>query len=589
MRETLAITEETMPVLLKRLGYDKPVEAGKPEQNHNRHSGGSFDIDAFLTRHNVEVKSDVAHDGGRKLILAECVFNPDHKAPDAAIFVSADGKLGHKCHHNSCAGLGWKEVREKLDPKAGRKRKPQAAAKPKTRSADGDDAADLRMPESRTDLALAGMFSNEHGENVRWCDPWQKWLTWDKRHWRMDSERRVEALAKVLAEQIWAEVGRLLPDVSGDVATELVRFAKATASTRGISNFLSLARSETGIPILPESLDSHPWLLCCNNGTIDLRTGELLPHNRNHLITKLAPHDYHPGAACPLWETFLADIFAQNEGMIRFLQRLLGSALVGQVIEHVLPIFYGKGANGKSVLLEVILYVLGEDYGCKAAPDLLLAKRNDGHPTERADLHGKRLIACVETEENRRLAEGLVKELTGGDTIKARRMREDFWSFKPSHTAILITNHKPVVRGTDLGIWRRLRLIPFTVTIAADKQDKRLAEKLQAEASGILRWLVDGCLAWQMDGLGEPEEVVEATAGYRSEMDVLAEFMGDCCTTGAAFKVRAGDLYGAYVKWCEGRGEHPQSGRAFGTAMTERGYERHKNNGIWYLDIGLTQ
>ena len=141
--------------------------------------------------------------------------------------------------------------------------------------------------------------------------------------------------------------------------------------------------------------------------------------------------------------------------MVRFLQRLFGSALVGQVIEHVLPILWGKGANGKSVLVETMLHVFGPDYGCKAASDLLLAKRIDSHPTERADLHGKRLVACVETDENRRLAEGLVKELTGGDTIKARRMREDFWSFKPQHTALLVSNHKPEVRGTDNGIWRR--------------------------------------------------------------------------------------------------------------------------------------
>ena len=197
-------------------------------------------------------------------------------------------------------------------------------------------------------------------------------------------------------------------------------------------------------------------------------------------------------------------------------------------------------------------------------------------------------MVCVETDENRRLAEGLVKELTGGDTIKARRMREDFWSFKPSHTAILITNHKPEVRGTDNGIWRRLRLLPFTVTIPDAEQDKQLTEKLKAEARGILRWCVEGCLAWRNEGLGEPVEVTAATADYRGAMDVLAAFISERCVLDPQSKVRADDLYQAYVSWCASHGETAKSGRAFGTAMTERGdFERFHSNGTWYRGIGL--
>lgn len=453
----------------------------------------------------------------------------------------------------------------------------------------GESALDLRNASARTDIANAKRLVALHGDNLRWCDPWANWLVWDGRRWAMDNQRRAEAAAKEVSQAIWDSTGELLPDVGGDMATELVRFAKATAGAKGVANMLSLARSETNIPILPDSLDSHAWLLNCKNGVVDLRTGKRTPHDRGHYLTKLAPHDYVQGAEgeCPLFEEFLATIFADNGPMIRFVQRLFGCALVGQVIEHALPIFYGKGANGKSVLIETMLYVFGDDYACKAASDLLLAKRNEAHPCERADLHGKRLVACVETDENRQLAEGLVKELTGGDTIKARRMRENFWSFKPQHTAILVSNHKPEVRGTDNGIWRRLRLVPFVVTIPLDQQDKRLAEKLQAEACGILRWCVDGCLAWQREGLGEPAEVMAATADYREQMDVLAAFLADCCEVGPLYKVKAAELYAAYVKWCEGAGEKPKGNRVFGETMTEREFERRTSNGTWYFGVGL--
>jgi len=352
---------------------------------------------------------------------------------------------------------------------------------------------------------------------------------------------------------------------------------------------LALARSEASIPILPEAMDTDPWLLNCSNGTVDLRNGTIRQHRQSDYITKLVPHDYVPGAEadCPLFEQFLLRIFDGNAAMIGFLQRLFGYSLVGQVIEHILPIFWGKGANGKSVLIEITLFVFGPDYSCKAVSDLLLAKSGNAHPIERADLHGKRFIACVETDENRRLAEGLVKELSGGDTIKARRMREDFWSFKPSHTAVLVTNHKPEVRGTDTGLWRRLRLIPFTVTIPPEEQDKRLTEKLQAEAPGILRWLVTGCLAWQRDGLGEPDEVKTATAEYRSDSDIIAAYIEDHCFVDPSVRARSSTLYADYAKWCNERGEDPKSERVFGQALTERDFKRFTSNGTWYRGIAL--
>jgi putative DNA primase/helicase len=446
---------------------------------------------------------------------------------------------------------------------------------------------DLRNPSARTDLANAKRLIALHGDKLRWCEPWSKWLIWDGRRWAIDDSRAHELLAKDIADRIWCEAVKLISEGARDSASALISFAKATASSKGIASMLSLARSEAGISIVPQALDRRPTLLNFTNGTLDLELGILSPHDRTHLITKLVPHEYVPDAKAPRWVEFLDTIFAHNTRMIEFVQRLLGSALRGDVVEHILPIFYGKGANGKTVLVETLLDVVGSDYSCKGVADLLLSKRNDSHPTERADLHGTRFVFCVETDEERQLAEGLVKELTGGDTIKARRMREDFWSFKPSHTAFLVTNHKPEVRGTDHGLWRRLRLVPFTVTIPLDKQDKQLAEKLKLEAHGILAWLVQGYMAWKRDGLGEPPEVSAATDEYRNRMDVLAAFIDECCDVARDVQERSAELYAAYAVWCHSRGEKPKSERVFGESMTEREFGRKHSNGTWYVGIEL--
>ena len=221
----------------------------------------------------------------------------------------------------------------------------------------------------------------------------------------------------------------------------------------------------------------------------------------------------------------------------------------------------------------------------KAPSELLMVSHNDRHPTERANLLGKRFVAAIETEQGRRLAEVFVKEATGGDPIRARRMREDFWEFEPTHKVFLATNHRPVITGTDNAIWERLKLVPFTVTIPAAERDTALPAKLLEELPGILAWAVQGCLAWQHQGLGEPEEVTAATAGYRAEMDVLEQFIKDCCLTGQNYRSKAADLYEAYKRW---GGNQAENQRTWGMALTEKGYERYKVKGLsWWRGIAL--
>jgi putative DNA primase/helicase len=248
----------------------------------------------------------------------------------------------------------------------------------------------------------------------------------------------------------------------------------------------------------------------------------------------------------------------------------------------VLPFLYGTGSNGKTTLITTVMSVLG-DYGQQAAPDLLLAKQG-AHPTELADLFGARFVASVEVEDGRRFAESLVKQLTGGDKIRARRMREDFWEFDATHKVFLAANHKPVVRGTDHGIWRRIKLIPFTIKIPDAQQDKSLPKKLKAELPGILAWAVRGCSDWQREGLGEPEEVTSATEEYRSEMDVLANFIEDRCVEHEDAHAAAAQLWKAWKSWADISGEKIGTQKAFGARLTERGFESFKYSGGKHKD-----
>jgi putative DNA primase/helicase len=334
---------------------------------------------------------------------------------------------------------------------------------------------------------------------------------------------------------------------------------------------LSSASSERGVPVLPKDLDADPYLFNCLNGTLDLRTGRLREHTREDLITKLSPVEYDPEAKCPTFDAFINRIMAGREKLIAFLQCAFGYALTGDVSERALFILYGCGANGKSVLVETLHAILG-DYAMRTPTETLMVKQKGAIPNDVARLKGARFVTANESEEGQRLAESLIKDLTGGDTISARFMRAEFFDFKPECKVWLRTNHKPVIRGTDKAIWDRVKLIPFDVRIPDAEQDKHLMAKLAAEAPGILAWMVEGCLAWQRAGLGIPEEVKKATDSYRAEMDVIQSFIDDRCYLSETAEVKAGDLHAQYLYWSERNGERPMSKRAFGLRLEEKGF-----------------
>jgi putative DNA primase/helicase len=333
---------------------------------------------------------------------------------------------------------------------------------------------------------------------------------------------------------------------------------------------------------MSDNLDADPWLLNVQNGTLDLRTGKLRKHRREDLMTKLAPVAYEAQAAAPTWEVFLHRIFGGDADLIRFVQKAVGYSLTGSTQEQCLFILYGTGANGKSTFLNVVSTMLGK-YASHTPTETLLVNRSDGVRNDLARLQGARFVTAVEAEGGRRLAEAQVKQLTGGDKVTARYLYQEHFEFYPTFKIWLAVNHKPTIQGTDHAIWRRIRLIPFTVTIPEPERDKRLMEKLLAELPGILRWAVKGGLAWQQEGLEPPLAVKEATGRYRAEMDTVAQFILERCITGPDEQVSTGDLYAEYAGWCAQVGEQALSPKAFAGVLREQGFtpSRTKKERLW--------
>jgi len=420
----------------------------------------------------------------------------------------------------------------------------------------------------QTDLGNARRLVALHGENLRYCYAWNKWLIWDGVRWHLDETGEIERLAKSTVQAIYAEAAK----AADDERKHLARWGIRSESRVRIQAMVGLARSEPGIPIRVDDFDSDPWLFNCENGTLDLRTGTLRPHRREDCITKIANVPYDPEAACPRWMAFQERITGGDQEVMTFKRRAFGSALTGDTTDQVLFIHYGTGSNGKSTELNAIRAVVG-DYGLHTPTETILVKRYDGIPNDIARLRGARYVTAIEAEAGRRLAEALIKQMTGGDPLTARFMRAEWFDFFPTHKLFLAVNHRPVIKGTDHAIWRRIRLVPYDVVIPDNEQDKHLPEKLASEAAGILAWLVEGCRQWREHGLETCEAVKQATSTYKEDMDVLAAFLADCCYPLPTAEVTSKELYAAYVQWAEGEGEKAISRKAIGSRLRERGFQ----------------
>jgi len=440
----------------------------------------------------------------------------------------------------------------------------------------------VAAPFPLSDAGNAERFAAGYSISYRFVHGWNRWHRWDSRRWSPDLIKEVVQDAIVSARYIGREAEGLADAAERKKA---ILHALASERSRAIEDMLRLASSNRDLAVRPEDLDANPWLLNVNNGTIDLKTGCLRPHNRDDLITRLAPSTFDPGAPCPTWDAFLDKVTAGNLRLQAFIQRAVGYSISGDVSEHALFLLYGRGANGKSTLLETLLAVLG-DYAKAAAPGLLMYAREGRHEEQVAELQGVRLATGHESGVDQTLDEPRLKYLTGGDTISARRLYAERIEFPPSHKLWIGTNHKPRVRGGDEGIWRRLKLIPFTAVISEQERDPHLKEKLLAEAPGILSWAVHGCLGWQREGLGVPEEVREATASYRAAEDSLEPFLEECCVRAKGATVSSSALFDAYRKWTEVDGTKTMSQQALAEALEARGIEKRRTKlaRIW---IGL--
>jgi putative DNA primase/helicase len=470
---------------------------------------------------------------------------------------------------------GWNRERDRLEQEQQERHKAEAKEEEKPTCPAADEI-------HLTDVGNGKRFVMDHGANFRHCYPWKRDLIWAGTHWQEDEVAQADLLAKTTILKVYRDAAA---EPNDDRRTKLIEHALDSEDARRIRAMVTLARSEPGIPVLPAGLDCDQMLLNVLNGTIDLRTAQFRTHRREDLITKLAPVQYDPDATCPVWDQFALWAMGDRKQLLDYLQRVVGYCLTGDVSEQCLWFLYGLGANGKTTFIRTIMGLMGS-YAWQAVPELLLQKKHEAHPTERADLFGRRFVATIEVEEGKRIAEALMKLLTGNDVITARRCHQNFFTFVPTHKLFLVANHKPVVRGTDHGTWRRIKLIPFTATIQESAKDPELLDKLKAEWPGILRWAVEGCLAWQRDGLGEPNEVTEATAEYRGEQDLLAGFIAEVCFVHVEAKAQTSVLYERYQEWS---GDRETSQKAFTRAMEAKGYlsEAGHGNRRFYKGIGL--
>lgn len=428
----------------------------------------------------------------------------------------------------------------------------------------------LLCSESRTDAGNAKRFIDRYQHELLFVAPWRKWLVWDGRRWAVDHDVGVNQRAREFADSLWAEFVAVAKHLTGDDAREVLNslrsFVQRTNANNGINNFLSLAKYDERVVCQVEELNADPYLLNVRNGTIELKTGELRPHDPSDRLTQLAPVDYDPTAACSKWLETMELILDGDVELIRYVQQLLGYSITGDTGEHILPIAYGDGANGKSTVWGSVSELLG-DYATLANDDLLLGDRSN-HPTEKASLYQLRFVAISEPEKGSSLRESRVKELTGDRTISARRMHEDFWTFQRTHTFWLSTNHLPKIDGTDEGIWRRVKLIPFKVRI---KEKVKTVVKdfdrwlVRNEGPGILAWLVKGYLDYQTNGLIEPSCVTDATKQYRGDSDPLGDFLGEFCIVDYSAMVPASELFKVYSEVHKGNWKQPSFGKELAT------------------------
>lgn len=412
----------------------------------------------------------------------------------------------------------------------------------------------------------------------------KRWMYYTKGKWKCDDKGAVFSAADVILERMKKEAALWAEQDGGSMMNNFQKHMKRSRSHN--SKYAMIKEFEHLVPVSPSEMDIHKTLVNCPDSVIDLENGEKIPHEPQLYMTKMLGTSMPENPKNPeKWLKFLDDIFNGDKELIRYVQKALGYSLSGLTQEQCVFFLYGTGRNGKSTFLEVIRLILG-DYATNIQPESIMIKQNSSNAnTDIARLKGARFVTSVEPNEGMRLNEGLIKQLSGDDMVTARKLYGDEFEYRPEFKLWMATNHKPTIRGTDTGIWRRIHIIPFTTIIPEEKVDKNLSDKLREEMSDILIWIMEGYRLWKHEGLNKPKAVQDAIKEYRSEMDVISAFLdSDYCMDGG--EAKASVLYSVYCKWAAENNEYKMPSRKFGLEMSKR-YNKMISNGVRYIGVSL--
>lgn len=445
-----------------------------------------------------------------------------------------------------------------------------------------------------TDTGNAHRLYDKFGKIIKYSYNRKKWYFWDGKHWVLDEMGEIKKFADEICEDIKREAFALDDET---LQEQMLKFAKRTANSTAKESMIKECQHLKDIPAAPDDFDAYSDFLNCRNGIVSLRNGELIPHDSNFMMSKICNADYDVGKRKPkLWLKFLSDVTNGDTELMDYIQKCVGYSLSGSNKEQCAYFLYGMGNNGKSTFLDTLADLMG-GYASNVQPDTLmlqsrLGSLGGGANSDIARLKSARFVTCEEPTEGVRLNEGLLKQLTGGSKVTCRFLYGDEFEYTPEFKIWIATNHKPTVRGTDVGIWRRIKLIPFEVNIPKEKVDKHLKFKLRQEFPQILAWAVEGCIKWQKEGLKEPKCVLEATKDYKQEMDLIASFVEQCVVIDYTVdtKVMASDLFAVYTKWAKENNEFEMSAKKFGTEIVKKIPEKGRSSkGIFYTKIKLTE
>src|ERR1700687_828733 len=435
----------------------------------------------------------------------------------------------------------------------------------------------------RTDAGNAELFAARYGDRVCYDHRQGRWLIWDTsgRRWAQDTEEKICVLAIAAARSRF----RSALNIAGeDERKREANWAIKSEYRYRLEASIEIAKALSPISDSGTNWDCDPWLLGVANGIVDLRTGKVRTEQTVDRITKHSPVQFNPDATCPRFEEFLSEIFREDKQLIGYIQRAVGYSLTGSISEQCLFCCHGSGANGKSTLFGVLHYIFGLGEYAANLPFSALEFQNR-NSNDLVLLVGARFVTAAETREGARLNEQRIKSLTGGDLITARRLYHDPFTFSPTHKLWLAFNHKPIIADASEGMWRRVRLIPFTRQFKPNEQDKSLVDTLRTESPGILAWAGKGCLDWQKDGLGMPSAVAEAHAVYRPESDHLGQFIDECCVIDTGTQVPVTEMWRMYLQWVAENEEVPLARQSFGERLEKKGFSKgrsgHQGTRVW--------